>query len=98
MGRLGRTLATTCQRRFLANFRLLRAVLGWTETVRQGFRRTVDWAVHVGITTATFHILRPYPGTCSPRWPHATGSKRGSGTSTTRATLPIVLHACPRKN
>jgi radical SAM superfamily enzyme YgiQ (UPF0313 family) len=27
------------------------------------FRRTVDWAVDVGITTATFHILTPYPGT-----------------------------------
>ncbi|HKO96427.1 MAG TPA: radical SAM protein [Pyrinomonadaceae bacterium] len=27
------------------------------------FRRTVDWAVEVGITTATFHILTPYPGT-----------------------------------
>jgi radical SAM superfamily enzyme YgiQ (UPF0313 family) len=27
------------------------------------FRRTVDWAVQAGITTATFHILTPYPGT-----------------------------------
>jgi len=27
------------------------------------FRRTVDWAVESGITTATFHILTPYPGT-----------------------------------
>jgi radical SAM superfamily enzyme YgiQ (UPF0313 family) len=27
------------------------------------FRRTVDWAVGNGITTATFHILTPYPGT-----------------------------------
>jgi radical SAM superfamily enzyme YgiQ (UPF0313 family) len=27
------------------------------------FRRTVDWAVDAGITTATFHILTPYPGT-----------------------------------
>lgn len=27
------------------------------------FRRTVDWASEVGITTATFHILTPYPGT-----------------------------------
>ena len=27
------------------------------------FRRTVDWAAQVGITTATFHILTPYPGT-----------------------------------
>jgi radical SAM superfamily enzyme YgiQ (UPF0313 family) len=27
------------------------------------FQRTVDWAVASGITTATFHILTPYPGT-----------------------------------
>ncbi|MGI4832085.1 MAG: B12-binding domain-containing radical SAM protein [Janthinobacterium lividum] len=27
------------------------------------FRRTVDWAVSQGITTATFHIATPYPGT-----------------------------------
>jgi len=27
------------------------------------FRRTVDWAVTQGITTATFHIATPYPGT-----------------------------------
>lgn len=27
------------------------------------FDRTVDWAVDQGITTCTFHILTPYPGT-----------------------------------
>jgi radical SAM superfamily enzyme YgiQ (UPF0313 family) len=27
------------------------------------FKRTVDWAVASGITTATFHIATPYPGT-----------------------------------
>jgi radical SAM superfamily enzyme YgiQ (UPF0313 family) len=27
------------------------------------FRRTVDWAINHGITTATFHIQTPYPGT-----------------------------------
>jgi hypothetical protein len=27
------------------------------------FARTVDWAVASGITTATFHVLTPYPGT-----------------------------------
>jgi radical SAM superfamily enzyme YgiQ (UPF0313 family) len=27
------------------------------------FRRTVDWAVSQGVTTATFHIATPYPGT-----------------------------------
>lgn len=29
------------------------------------FQRTVDWAVEAGITTATFHILTPYPGTAT---------------------------------
>lgn len=27
------------------------------------FQRTVDWGVKMGITTATFHIATPYPGT-----------------------------------
>ena len=27
------------------------------------FDRTVEWAIHQGIETATFHILTPYPGT-----------------------------------
>lgn len=27
------------------------------------FRRTVDWGNEHSITTATFHILTPYPGT-----------------------------------
>jgi radical SAM superfamily enzyme YgiQ (UPF0313 family) len=27
------------------------------------FRRTVDWAVEHGVTTSTFHIQTPYPGT-----------------------------------
>ena len=27
------------------------------------FRRTVDWAIEHGLTTATFHIQTPYPGT-----------------------------------
>lgn len=27
------------------------------------FKRTVDWAVANGLTTCTFHILTPYPGT-----------------------------------
>ncbi len=27
------------------------------------FARTVDWAVSMGITTATFHVATPYPGT-----------------------------------
>lgn len=38
-------------------------VFGLDGEDRDVFRRTVDWAVQVGITTATFHILTPYPGT-----------------------------------
>ena len=38
-------------------------VFGLDGDNRDVFRRTVDWAVDVGITTATFHILTPYPGT-----------------------------------
>jgi radical SAM superfamily enzyme YgiQ (UPF0313 family) len=38
-------------------------VFGMDGDDKDVFRRTVDWAVQVGITTATFHILTPYPGT-----------------------------------
>lgn len=38
-------------------------VFGLDGDDRDVFRRTVDWATEVGITTATFHILTPYPGT-----------------------------------
>jgi radical SAM superfamily enzyme YgiQ (UPF0313 family) len=38
-------------------------VFGLDGDDRDVFPRTVDWAVHSGITTATFHILTPYPGT-----------------------------------
>jgi radical SAM superfamily enzyme YgiQ (UPF0313 family) len=38
-------------------------VFGLDEDRPDVFRRTVDWAVERGITTATFHILTPYPGT-----------------------------------
>ncbi|MFT7592098.1 MAG: radical SAM superfamily enzyme YgiQ (UPF0313 family), partial [bacterium] len=27
------------------------------------FKRTVDWAVENGVTTSTYHVLTPYPGT-----------------------------------
>ena len=27
------------------------------------FKRTVDWGIENAITTATYHILTPYPGT-----------------------------------
>jgi radical SAM superfamily enzyme YgiQ (UPF0313 family) len=38
-------------------------VFGMDEDDEDVFRRTVDWAVAHGITTATFHIMTPYPGT-----------------------------------
>ena len=38
-------------------------VFGLDGDDRDVFARTVDWAIRSGITTATFHILTPYPGT-----------------------------------
>jgi len=38
-------------------------VFGLDGDDRDVFRRTVDWAIEQGITTATFHIQTPYPGT-----------------------------------
>src|SRR6202035_1607335 len=38
-------------------------VFGMDDDGDDVFRRTVDWAVEHGITTATFHIQTPYPGT-----------------------------------
>lgn len=38
-------------------------VFGLDDDGKDVFKRTVDWAVQQGITTSTFHILTPYPGT-----------------------------------
>jgi radical SAM superfamily enzyme YgiQ (UPF0313 family) len=38
-------------------------VFGMDDDGPDVFRRTVDWAIEQGITTATFHIQTPYPGT-----------------------------------
>jgi len=38
-------------------------VFGMDDDREDVFRRTVDWVVEHGITTATFHIQTPYPGT-----------------------------------
>jgi radical SAM superfamily enzyme YgiQ (UPF0313 family) len=38
-------------------------VFGMDDDRQDVFRRTVDWAIGHGITTATFHIQTPYPGT-----------------------------------
>ena len=38
-------------------------VFGLDDDGKDVFKRTVDWAVKSGLTTSTFHILTPYPGT-----------------------------------
>ena len=38
-------------------------VFGLDDDDRDVFKRTVDWAVSNSLTTCTFHILTPYPGT-----------------------------------
>lgn len=38
-------------------------VFGLDADDKDVFSRTVDWAVNQGLTTSTFHILTPYPGT-----------------------------------
>ena len=38
-------------------------VFGLDDDGKDVFKRTVDWAVESGLTTSTFHILTPYPGT-----------------------------------
>lgn len=38
-------------------------VFGLDEDDEDVFKRTVDWAVKNALTTCTFHILTPYPGT-----------------------------------
>jgi radical SAM superfamily enzyme YgiQ (UPF0313 family) len=38
-------------------------VFGMDDDGEDVFRRTVDWAIDHGITTATFHLQTPYPGT-----------------------------------
>ena len=38
-------------------------VFGMDDDEDDVFRRTVDWAIANGVTTATFHIQTPYPGT-----------------------------------
>lgn len=38
-------------------------VFGLDDDDKDVFRRTVDWGVNHALTTATYHILTPYPGT-----------------------------------
>jgi len=38
-------------------------VFGLDDDNEDVFKKTVNWAVESGLTTSTFHILTPYPGT-----------------------------------
>ena len=38
-------------------------IFGLDDDDKAVFKNTTDWAIDSGITTATFHILTPYPGT-----------------------------------
>ncbi|GAO45503.1 B12-binding domain-containing radical SAM protein [Flavihumibacter petaseus] len=38
-------------------------VFGLDDDDKDVFKRTVDWGVNSGLTTSTYHILTPYPGT-----------------------------------
>jgi radical SAM superfamily enzyme YgiQ (UPF0313 family) len=38
-------------------------VFGLDEDDKDVFKRTVDWGVKNGLTTSTYHVLTPYPGT-----------------------------------
>ena len=38
-------------------------VFGLDDDNKDVFKRTVDWGVKNALTTATYHILTPYPGT-----------------------------------
>jgi radical SAM superfamily enzyme YgiQ (UPF0313 family) len=53
-------------------------VFGMDDDGEDVFQRTVDWAVEHGITTATFHIQTPYPGT------RLFGAMESAGRITTR--------------
>ena len=60
-----RMSSTTCLARLVRSSYMVNGsfVFGLDGDDRDVFRRTVDWAIQSGITTATFHILTPYPGT-----------------------------------
>jgi len=61
---LGRDYAAVCDRLHSLGIMINGSfVFGMDEDDESVFRRTVDWAFEHGITTATFHIQTPYPGT-----------------------------------
>lgn len=53
-------------------------VFGLDSDEKTVFDRTVDWAVNAGLTTATFHIATPYPGTLFYKEMKAAGRMRTS--------------------
>ena len=75
-------------------------VFGMDDDDEDVFRRTVDWAIEHGITTATFHIQTPYPGT---RLFARTMAREGriadaaTGISTTRGTSSIGRRGSRRR-
>ena len=74
-------------------------VFGMDDDDDDVFGRTVDWAIEHGITTATFHIQTPYPGTRSSR-PHGApkaASSRATGICTTRGTSSSGRRGCRRE-
>jgi radical SAM superfamily enzyme YgiQ (UPF0313 family) len=61
---------TSARRAYLADHYRARGIIingsfvfGMDDDDGDVFRRTVDWALEQGMTTATFHIQTPYPGT-----------------------------------
>lgn len=65
---LARDYAAVCQR--LSDLGIMingSFVFGMDDDGPDVFDRTVDWAVRHGVTTATFHIQTPYPGTALHR-------------------------------
>jgi radical SAM superfamily enzyme YgiQ (UPF0313 family) len=62
-------------------------VFGMHDDGEDVFDRTVDWAVAHGVTTATFHIMTPYPGTrLHERMAQPAASPLRTGTATTLGT------------
>jgi radical SAM superfamily enzyme YgiQ (UPF0313 family) len=61
---LGRDYKAVCDRLHALGIMINGSfVFGMDDDGADVFARTVDWAVEHGITTATFHIMTPYPGT-----------------------------------
>src|SRR5262249_17576208 len=61
---LGRDYAAVCRRLHDLGIMINGSfVFGMDDDDESVFARTVEWAIENGVTTATFHIQTPYPGT-----------------------------------